>query len=101
MSGAGLAKYLGEKLNGKGRVLMMTGIPGVSTSDIMEAGGKATFKNIPESNLSMNSLETGLLPKQSGSWKHGLSNTETTSMESGLEARKCLKELSVPTLTKA
>ena len=46
-SGAGLAKYLGEKLNGKGRVLMMTGIPGVSTSDIMEAGGKATFKKYP------------------------------------------------------
>ena len=43
-SGAGLAKYLAEKLNGKGRVLMMTGIPGVSTSDVMEAGGKATFK---------------------------------------------------------
>ena len=43
-SGAGLAKYLAEKLNGKGRVLMMTGIPGTSTSDVMEAGGKATFK---------------------------------------------------------
>ena len=43
-SGAGLAKYLTEKLNGKGRVLMMTGIPGTSTSDVMEAGGKATFK---------------------------------------------------------
>ena len=26
---------------------MITGIPGVSTSDIMEAGGKATFKKYP------------------------------------------------------
>ena len=43
-SGAGLAEYLAKRLNGKGKVLMMTGIPGVSTSDIMEAGGKATFK---------------------------------------------------------
>lgn len=46
-SGAGLAEYLAERLNGKGKVLMMTGIPGVSTSDIMEAGGKATFNKYP------------------------------------------------------
>ena len=46
-SGAGLAEYLAKRLNGKGKVLMMTGIPGVSTSDIMEAGGKATFKKYP------------------------------------------------------
>ncbi|GIT70899.1 MAG: hypothetical protein Ct9H300mP28_07130 [Pseudomonadota bacterium] len=31
----------------KGKMLMMTGIPGVSTSDVMEAGGKATFKKNP------------------------------------------------------
>ena len=58
-SGAGLAKYLGEKLNGKGRVLMMSGIPGVSTSDIMEAGGKATFKKYP-------GIE--LVDEQPGNW---------------------------------
>ena len=46
-SGAGLAEYLAKRLNGKGKVLMMTGIPGVSTSDIMEAGGKATFEKYP------------------------------------------------------
>ena len=46
-SGAGLAEYLAKRLNGKGKVLMMTGIPGVSTSDIMEAGGKATFNKYP------------------------------------------------------
>jgi ribose transport system substrate-binding protein len=46
-SGAGLAEYLAKRLNGKGKVLMMTGIPGVSTSDIMEAGGKATFQKYP------------------------------------------------------
>ena len=46
-SGAGLAQYLVDKLGGKGNVLMMTGIPGTSTSDIMEAGAKATFKKHP------------------------------------------------------
>ena len=58
-SGAGLAKYLAEKLNGTGRVLMMTGIPGVSTSDVMEAGGKATFKKYPGIDL---------VDEQPGNW---------------------------------
>ena len=58
-SGAGLAKYLAEKLNGKGRVLMMTGIPGVSTSDVMEAGGKATFQKFPGIDL---------VDEQPGNW---------------------------------
>ena len=58
-SGAGLAKYLAEKLNGKGRVLMMTGIPGTSTSDVMEAGGKATFKKYPGIDL---------VDEQPGNW---------------------------------
>ncbi len=58
-SGAGLAKYLTEKLNGKGRVLMMTGIPGTSTSDVMEAGGKATFKKYPGIDL---------VDEQPGNW---------------------------------
>ena len=58
-SGAGLAKYLAEKLNGKGRVLMMTGIPGVSTSDVMEAGGKSTFKKYPGIDL---------VDEQPGNW---------------------------------
>ena len=39
--------------------LMMTGIPGVSTSDIMEAGGKATFKKYP-------GIE--LVDEQPGNW---------------------------------
>ena len=43
-SGAGLANYMVQKLGGNGKVLMMTGIPGTSTSDVMEAGGKAVFK---------------------------------------------------------
>ena len=58
-SGAGLAKYLADKLNGKGRVLMMTGIPGVSTSDVMEAGGKSTFKKYPGIDL---------VDEQPGNW---------------------------------
>ena len=46
-SGAGLANYMVQKLGGNGKVLMMTGIPGTSTSDVMEAGGKAIFKKYP------------------------------------------------------
>ena len=46
-SGAGLANYMVQKLGGNGKVLMMTGIPGTSTSDVMEAGGKAVFKKHP------------------------------------------------------
>ena len=46
-SGAGLANYMVQKLGGNGKVLMMTGIPGTSTSDVMEAGGKAVFKKYP------------------------------------------------------
>jgi len=46
-SGAGLAKYLADRLGGKGKVLMMTGIPGTSTSDVMEAGAEATFNKYP------------------------------------------------------
>merc|ERR1711964_618181 len=46
-SGAGLAKYLVDNLGGKGKVLMMTGIPGTSTSDVMEAGAEATFNKYP------------------------------------------------------
>ena len=46
-SGAGLANYMVQKLGGNGKVLMMTGIPGTSTSDVMEAGGKSVFKKYP------------------------------------------------------
>jgi ribose transport system substrate-binding protein len=42
-SGAYLAQWLVDKLDGKGNVIMMTGIPGVSTADVMQAGAEATF----------------------------------------------------------
>ncbi len=33
---------------GKGNIVVMTGIPGVSTSDVMEAGAKAVFAKNPD-----------------------------------------------------
>lgn len=43
-SGANLAQYLVDTLEGEGNVIMMTGIPGVSTSDVMESGARAVFE---------------------------------------------------------
>jgi ribose transport system substrate-binding protein len=42
-SGAGLAQYLVDTLDGEGNVIMMTGIPGASTSDVMEQGALSVF----------------------------------------------------------
>lgn len=57
--GASLAQYVVDQLGGEGNVLVMTGIPGVTTSDIMEEGAMAVF----ESNEGIN-----LLDVQPGKW---------------------------------
>ncbi|MBK8025845.1 MAG: substrate-binding domain-containing protein [Chloroflexi bacterium] len=46
-SGSYLAQYLVDQLGGEGSVVMMTGIPGASTSDVMEAGAEAVFAANP------------------------------------------------------
>lgn len=58
-SGAYLAQWLADTLGGEGNVVMMTGIPGVTTSDVMEAGAKATFAKYPGINI---------LAVQPGNW---------------------------------
>ena len=47
-NGAYLAQWLVDSIGGKGNIVVMTGIPGVSTSDIMEAGAKAVFAKHPD-----------------------------------------------------
>lgn len=46
-SGRYLAQYLVDELGGEGKVVQMTGIPGVSTSDVMEAGANAVWAANP------------------------------------------------------
>lgn len=46
-TGANLAQYLVDKVDGEGDILMMTGIPGVTTSDVMEEGALAVFEANP------------------------------------------------------
>lgn len=46
-TGANLAQYLVDKVDGEGSILMMTGIPGVTTSDVMEEGALAVFEANP------------------------------------------------------
>ena len=46
-AGSYLAQYLVDQLGGEGNVVMMAGIPGVTTSDVMEAGAKAVFAANP------------------------------------------------------
>ena len=57
--GASLAQYVVDQLGGEGNVLIMTGIPGVTTSDIMEEGADAVFAANPGINI---------LDKQPGFW---------------------------------
>ncbi len=57
--GASLAQYLVDQLEGEGDVVFMTGIPGVTTSDIMEEGAQAVFDANPGINI---------LDKQPGFW---------------------------------
>lgn len=57
--GASLAQYLVDQLGGEGDVVFMTGIPGVTTSDIMEEGAQAVFDANPSINI---------LDKQPGFW---------------------------------
>ncbi|MCA0454342.1 MAG: substrate-binding domain-containing protein [Chloroflexi bacterium] len=47
-SGAYLAQWLVDSVGGAGNVVVMTGIPGVSTSDVMEAGAKSVFDKNPD-----------------------------------------------------
>ncbi len=57
--GASLAQYVVDQLGGEGNVVFMTGIPGVTTSDIMEEGAQAVFDANPGINV---------LDKQPGFW---------------------------------
>ena len=57
--GASLAQYVVDQLGGEGDVVFMTGIPGVTTSDIMEEGAQAVFDANPGINV---------LDKQPGYW---------------------------------
>ena len=57
--GASLAQYVVDQLGGEGDVVFMTGIPGVTTSDIMEEGAQAVFDANPGINI---------LDKQPGFW---------------------------------
>ena len=57
--GASLAQYVVDQLGGEGNVVFMTGIPGVTTSDIMEEGAQAVFDANPGINI---------LDKQPGFW---------------------------------
>ncbi len=49
--GASLAQYVVDQIGGEGDLLVMTGIPGVTTSDIMEEGAMAVFEANPGINL--------------------------------------------------
>ena len=51
VAGASLAQYLVDAVGGEGDILVMTGIPGVTTSDIMEEGAMAVFEANPGINL--------------------------------------------------
>ena len=57
--GASLAQYVVNQLDGEGDVVFMTGIPGTTTSDIMEEGAQAVFDANPGINI---------LDKQPGFW---------------------------------
>ncbi len=57
--GASLAQYVVDQLDGEGNIVFMTGIPGVTTSDIMEEGADAVFAANPGINV---------LDKQPGFW---------------------------------
>jgi len=57
--GASLAQYVVDQLGGEGNVVFMIGIPGVTTSDIMEEGAQAVFDANPGINV---------LDKQPGFW---------------------------------
>ena len=59
VTGANLAQYLVDQVDGEGDILMMTGIPGVTTSDVMEEGALAVFEANPGINL---------LDVQPGNW---------------------------------
>ena len=57
--GASLAQYVVDQLDGEGDIVFMIGIPGVTTSDIMEEGAQAVFDANPGINV---------LDKQPGYW---------------------------------
>ena len=59
IAGANLAEYVVEQLDGEGNIVVMTGIPGTSTSDIMEEGADRVFAANPGITI---------LDKQPGFW---------------------------------
>ncbi len=66
--GANLAQWVVDQLDGEGDILVMTGIPGVTTSDIMEEGAQAVFDANPGINI---------LDKQPGNWSTAQAKTIT------------------------
>lgn len=56
-SGAYLAQWLVDSVGEEGNVVVMTGIPGVSTSDVMQSGAEAVFARYP--NVKVLDLQPG------------------------------------------
>ena len=59
VAGASLAQWLVDTLEGEGNILMMTGVPGVTTSIVMEEGALTVFEANPGINV---------LDNQPGNW---------------------------------
>lgn len=58
-AGAGLAEFVADALGGKGNVVVMKGIPGVTTAEAMAEGAAATWAKYPEITI---------LDEQYGQW---------------------------------
>ena len=58
-AGAGLAEFVATELGGKGNIVVMKGIPGVTTAEAMAEGAAATWKKYPDIKI---------LDEQYGNW---------------------------------
>lgn len=58
-AGAGLAEFVADALGGKGNIVVMKGIPGVTTAEAMAEGATATWAKYPEITI---------LDEQYGQW---------------------------------
>lgn len=58
-AGAGLAEFVASELGGKGNIVVMKGIPGVTTAEAMAEGAAATWKKYPDIKI---------LDEQYGNW---------------------------------
>ena len=86
--GATLAQWLIDTVGADGDFLMMTGIPGTSTSDIMEEGALAVFDSHGIELMDKQPGDSGRWPKAKRSWKLGWRSTATRLMAFGRAARK-------------